>query len=654
MAALSRTGSPPSGPGGAEPLPAARFAASPPAAPTASEAGRSAHIPRALPPLLALCLLLALSVSITGCAKEGFPPGGPEDTEAPEVVGMFPEPGSVEVDRGQPIVFRFSEAMNKRSVENALFFTPDIGPTLWPSWHGEELRLRPRVPLRENTTIVVTLGADAADMRRNRLGRSVTLAFSTGPTLDQGAISGRVFQQGEPVGGAWVWLYPSEGEREAVVGAPDPARAASEEDPVYPLYVKQADDDGSFSFTNLARDTYRLFAFRDADGRLPYDPDTDLLAVPTTDLEIARARDRWQRVQVGVAPRDTIGPLIRSVRAPDLRHLRVRFSEPPASRPMPRILLEPAEQAPAPEVLRGYFPLQAPGSMVLLVSGLVEEASYRARLLYAADGLGNPHREASRPVTFTAPAREDTTRPRVVSFTPPDSSRSLNTRSVMQLTFSTEIDTAALQPWSLQGPGEVVLERTWLDPLNVELRPRGAVEVDAWYALEIPAEGLVSWTGQTGPEEPVRITWRGAPLPGTGWLMITVEGEPLDGEGSYRLVLEGVETGTPPRTLLVREGPGRFESPELPVGPYMLWGWYDVDGDGEWDAGSVDPFRPSEVMSAVADSLYVNDSFYSEVDTPLYLGLPLRSLAPPDTAAGAVGDTGTVVPPPHPLPGMDP
>ncbi|MFO7767560.1 MAG: Ig-like domain-containing protein, partial [bacterium] len=168
-------------------------------------------------PVLALSLVLLLA---GGCAKEGFPPGGPEDTELPEVVYTFPRPGSVDVDRGQTIVLGFSEAMDRRSVENALFFTPDIGLTLWPSWHGRELHLRPRVPLRENTTIVITLGAEASDLRRNRMGRSVTLAFSTGPTLDQGAISGRVFREGEPVGGAWVWLYPmSEDTSAAGAGA---------------------------------------------------------------------------------------------------------------------------------------------------------------------------------------------------------------------------------------------------------------------------------------------------------------------------------------------------------------------------------------------------------------------------------------------------
>ncbi|MFO7768677.1 MAG: Ig-like domain-containing protein, partial [bacterium] len=437
------------------------------------------------------------------------------------------------------------------------------------------------------------------------------------------------------------------------------------EDPLFPLYVKQSDDDGAFSLTNLARGTYRLFAFRDVDGRLPYDPDADLLAVPTVDLEIAQARDRWRRVQVGVAPRDTIGPRIRSASARDLRHVQVRFSEPPAREPMPAVALTPhtpseegggrgdaggrrsGTEVPPPEVLRSYFPIQSPANMVLLVSGLEEGQRYRVRLLYAADALGNPHRPAPGPVTFSAPAREDTARPRLVSHTPPDSSRSLNARSVVQLTFSTEIDTSALGPWSLEGPGTPELERTWLDPMTVELRPAGGVEEDAWYTLAVPEESLVSWTGRTGPGEEVRIAWRGAPLPGAGWLMITVEGEELSDPARYRLVLEGSTPGAPRRTLMVREGPGRFQSPELPVGEYILWGWHDADGDGTWDAGSVDPFEPSEVMNAITDSLYVNDSFYSEVDPPLYLGPPIRSLVPADTAASALPDT---VPDPFSIP----
>ena len=116
-----------------------------------------------------------------GCAKEGMPPGGPVDDIAPEVVRLVPEPGSTGVDPEQAIMFEFSEPVDRPSVERALFFTPDIGPTLRPRWLGDELHLIPRVPLRENTTFVITLGADVIDRYRNRMGESVTLAFSPVP-----------------------------------------------------------------------------------------------------------------------------------------------------------------------------------------------------------------------------------------------------------------------------------------------------------------------------------------------------------------------------------------------------------------------------------------------------------------------------------------
>jgi len=570
-------------------------------------------------------LVLILLIGALGCAKEGIPPGGPVDEVAPQVVSMFPEPGSTNVDRGQPIVFRFSEPMEHRSTERSLFFTPDIGSTLRVEWKGRELHLIPLLPYRENTTIVVTIGADAADLRRNRLGRSITLAFSTGSALDVSSVGGSVVEDGRFVTGAWVWIYPV-GEGPGQEAGADPALLSAPE-PSFPLYITQADNTGRFEQTHMSQGIYRVFAFRDADGNRRFDLDNDPLAVPPADIRCGKEDYPSSGMVLNVALRDTTGPIIRSASAPNSDYVHIRFSEPPAAGSIPLIALEPymAEEgvdsfAGTVRVVRSYLPLNAPTTLAVQVEGLEPGTRYRARLLEVRDALGNPGRHASRPITFSIPAQADTTRPLVTEVTPADSSLSLNRDTRLRLTFSTEIDTSGLQQWVLVGPDTIRLESFWLDPHVVELVPRDDVVPDAFYQLSIEAQSLRSWTGLSGPADDYTPAWRGIRPAGRGTLRFRVDGKPLPGPGRYRVIIEGVGSGTAPRTEIELTDPSELTTPELPVGPYWVWGFADADGDGVLNVGRIRPYMPAEAVGVISDTLYVINTFESVYDIPLILG----------------------------------
>lgn len=572
---------------------------------------------------------------------------------------MVPEPGSTNVGSGQPIIFRFSERMDRRSVERALFFTPDIGYMLLPRWRGNELQLIPRTPLRDNTTYVVTLGADAADARRNRLGRSITLAFSTGATLDDAAVAGRVLEKGRAVEGAWIWIYPVGSAREAQLA--DPRLALPTAQPrILPLYVKQTDDAGRFEASHLAAGAYRVFAFQDRDGNRLYDPERDPLAVPPSDIRFRSIEDRIDHLNLALAPRDTTGPEPRSASAPNRDYVHVGLSEPAAPGTTPRITIEEymepppgaaeeAQAGPLLGVLGGYVPLASPATVVLWTERMVPDRRYRIRLRAAFDEIGNPGRPASRPITFKAPAVEDTTRPARSSVTPADSSRALNRDIRIRLVFTTEIDTTGLPAWSLVGADTIALSRRWLDPRMVELRPEGDPEADAWYALSLPPGTLRSWTGLTGPARGDTIAWQGSRPLGRGTLRIRVEGEPLERGGRYLVMVEGAGSGTTERTLLSLTEPGEVYTPALPEGAYLIWGFADTNGNGRLDPGRVMPFEPAERVDAIADTQYVRDTFESIVASPLDLG-GIRHRSPPPAAADSARSIPPVPPPARGVP----
>ena len=570
-------------------------------------------------------LAFILLAGSAGCAKEGMPPGGPVDEDAPLVVEVYPEPGSINVNRGESIVFRFSESMDHRSTERALFFTPDIGPSLRVEWRGKELRLIPDELLRENTTIVITLGADATDMQRNRLGQVTTLAFSTGPVLDQALIGGSVVENGRFVSGAWIWIYPVGNDPE-INSRANPA-LISQPDRTIPLYITQTDDSGRFEQTNMSEGRYRVFAFRDSDRNGIYDLDSDPLAVPPFEVWCEEDELPVKGLMLNIAFRDTTGPALRSASAPNSDFVNLRFTEPPADGILPVVTFEPytdegsvTDSTNTVNVIGGYFSLSSPATLTLRVEGLQPGVRYQANLLEVYDAKGNPGRTASRPITFSAPTQPDTTRPVVIETTPADSSLSLNQGAIIRLTFSTEIDTDSLEPWILTGQDTIGLESNWLDARNVELVVLDPVIPDALFDLVIKGESLKSWTGLSGPPEDYSATWRSIRPVGKGTLRFRVEGRPLPPQGRYRIIVEGMDSGTTPMTELELAAPGELSTPDLPVGPYWVWGYADTDGDGVMDIGSLSPFSPAEEVGVISDTLYVINTFESVYDIPLILG----------------------------------
>jgi len=575
---------------------------------------------------LFLCALAA-GAGIPGCAKEGLPPGGPEDIEAPALAEVHPVPGSTAVSRFEPIVFVFTEAMNRASVEKALFFTPDIGPTLRVTWRGRELRLEPRTLYRENTTIVVTLGADASDQHRNRMGGSFTFAFSTGPELDEGELSGQVVEEARPAAGAWIWIYPLE----TAPGAVEPSPLLSLEQ-AYPLYITQADDDGFFEQRYMAAGRYRIFAFRDRDTNLRFDLDADPLAVPPLDLELsadstATPPQSVSGLVLNLAPRDTLGLQLRSATPLDSVRVNLSFSEPAAEGTRPQVKIErwDAERelaqagAPPLAITALYRPVEAPGSLLVRTAGALPGERYLVTLLEAVDPVGNPARAPRRPVLYTVPARGDTAAPRLAALTPPDSSRGLNRDTRFRLTFATEVAADPDLEWHLIGADTLALVPAWLDPRTLELTLSSDPQQGTWYRLPIPRERLRSWAGITAVGEGDPPVWQAGAPPGRGTLRLVLAGPPVPPAGGYYVFFEGAGSSSAVSVRVHRPVAGEFTSPDLPVGGYRVWGFADTDGDGDLGVGRARPFAPAEVVAILPDTLYVRDSFESSYPEPLCL-----------------------------------
>ncbi|MBU1702419.1 MAG: Ig-like domain-containing protein [Candidatus Eisenbacteria bacterium] len=222
-----------------------------------------------------------------GCAQIEPPSGGPEDKTPPTVLLTVPESLAVGVGVEDPFVISFSESMNKGTVEDWLFLSPEVD-RLQFTWNAWDVTIQPKAPLQPNTTYVLLLGSEIRDRRRNPLASPVAIPFSTGDHLDMGRIEGQVIAGLLPAQGQFVFAWTG-----APLG-PAPAQAdgqASEPvtEPVRQLFPPggisdairrgQTDARGGFVLPHLPVNTPLTIAvLYDAGGNRSFDEKSDFWA----------------------------------------------------------------------------------------------------------------------------------------------------------------------------------------------------------------------------------------------------------------------------------------------------------------------------------------------------------------------------------------
>ncbi|MEX0602158.1 MAG: Ig-like domain-containing protein, partial [Bacteroidota bacterium] len=222
---------------------------------------------------------MACCIILVSCAGQVPPQGGPVDTEPPFITTTFPADYSTGFT-GDRIVLEFNEYVDRSSVQQSVFISPDVG-SLEFDWSGREVEILFFEPLRDNSTYVVNVGTDVVDIRnRNRMAEAATLAFSTGTTIDPGMIEGFIVprKRGDERSGVMIFAYQVDGLESDTL---DPTR-------VKPDYVTQTGTEGRFVLRHLRLGRYRIVAVRDEFRNLLYDRETDDFGVPAFEPALTR------------------------------------------------------------------------------------------------------------------------------------------------------------------------------------------------------------------------------------------------------------------------------------------------------------------------------------------------------------------------------
>ena len=204
--------------------------------------------------LAQVTVAIIAGAAIWGCARSGLPPGGPPDTTPPEVMSSRPLSGALMVESSAAIEIRFSEEMDRRSVEKAFSVVPDIEFRNF-RWHGTTIEVRPASDFSNSTTYIVRVTESAADFHGVAMGVPFEFAFSTGETIDNAWIGGRVILTGEGASGVTVWACRH-------IPQPDSSGAYSRCE-----YEALTTDDGTFLIAHVkpVDEPYSMVAFIDTD-----------------------------------------------------------------------------------------------------------------------------------------------------------------------------------------------------------------------------------------------------------------------------------------------------------------------------------------------------------------------------------------------------
>ncbi|MBN2011246.1 Ig-like domain-containing protein [candidate division KSB1 bacterium] len=547
-----------------------------------------------------------MSFLLISCAHQQAPPGGPVDKTAPKIMAVIPQPNSVNVDTTTTVTITFSEAVDQRSVENAIFISPRQTESVTYKWHGKKVTIRFAEPLKHDRTYVVTIGTKAQDLRRNPMKDAFHIAFSTGNELDNGAISGRIYGENKPEG--------------IILGA----YSLTDSVPVqpsksYPEYITQCNATGEFEFPYMAPGTYQVFAITDRNANQKYDPNRESLGIPTTFAELTPQSAMVRGLNFRMTRIDTIAPGVKGVDASDRNHLEIRFNEDIA--PVPDSFLNRhftvTVETDSLDTLKFRTIYQHSIDHSKFVAVTVDQRDSTRYVLQAndlTDISGNMLDTLRDTFAFDAVARADTSRPALEFQSIANGKKDVPVKSDLRLVFTEPMNQMSFeQNFSVSDSAKRAIDGTykWQNPADVSFVPDQALESFMPYKASVRVDSVFDLFGNAVRDTAIEFTFSTVNVDTLSALSGNVR-DALDSSAGqfYVAALKLGPDSLRYETVLDSAGPYRLEG--LMPGIYFLEAFRDRDGNGKYSFGQINPFVPAERFVMIQDSIVIRSRWPNE------------------------------------------
>ena len=534
-------------------------------------------------------LLLSSGLLLSNCAYQ-LPPGGGEiDKIPPKIVNVYPANGTTNF-KDDYFVLEFSEYVEKRSLQDAIFISPAIEGSLNLDWSGTSVRVNFPSKLKDSTTYVVTIGTDVVDYNnRNRMAESFNFTFATGSEIDRRIISGRVY--GEKPAGIMIFAYKL---------GPDTANPFSHK----PGFISQTGNDGSFKLLGLGEGIYRVFAVKDEYRDLLFQPEQDLVGMPFRDISLAKDDTLFNPLNFFLTKIDTIKPQFISASMTDRFHILINFTEEVDSSVIKAknfFIYDSTDN-------KKSIPIFAyKGNTKQTEMVLVDTSNFPVNheIYLFADSIkdlsGNIFKNDQTQINISE--KPDTSKLDVYKTDPQNNSRNVdfvNSQFIFYLNdaFNTSSLNRNIIFQDTLGR-RIPFKLKILDDASFIVLPDIRLEPSKDYLIKIE---LSKFKDAAGNIADTAITFKFKTINGLDFTGITGQISNVDLNKNPTIVLTGIDNS---KTVYSKNlnGKEKFSFDRVKPGKYVFWCYLDRDSSGTYSYGYPFPFKPSEEFSFYPDTL---------------------------------------------------
>lgn len=523
---------------------------------------------------------------LVSCANPLPPPGGPEDTTPPEIVSVAPESGTINYGGGE-IDIEFSEWMNRTSIYENVFISPDV--KLEYKWYRKTLKIKFAEELEENTTYSLFIGTDYSDLSQNRPAEAFNMIFSTGSDIDSGRIVGKLF--GLEIDGAFVYAYR--------IDNIDPDTLDISKVP--PRYRTQIGTSGEFEFLALKDGKYRVFALKDEFKNKIYDEGIDRFGAAPKDVVVTQ--DSTPLIELKLGPKiDRIRPQLFSVESTGGLFLTTTFSEALDSTTVSARSFVIRDSAGTEEIEpASAYPIpNESGSVEVILPGELDTT--RTYELFVSDAefyvpkdlADNPTSDTARSAYFNVYPGDEKRIPEIVSISIADSAKGFKKAQTIDFYFNIgmnfeDYDKNFRLIDSDSNSVDIVPDHS-VDNI-VKIKPKGKLETTSWYRVYYDSEGAFGDNGEPARDTSYSVTFQTGDFKRFGAIKGKIENPDACGPG-FVIAIRSESTGDEYTSKIKPDG--SFEFAEVEPGEYEIEIFCDGNSNGKYDFGKAFPHEFSE------------------------------------------------------------
>jgi len=524
---------------------------------------------------------------ISGCANQLPPGGGEVDKIPPEVVEVYPSDETINFDDNY-IEIEFSEYVDKRSFQEALFISPFIEGGLDYNWTGTTVTVEFKEKLKKDITYTVNIGSDVVDLNnKNRMANSYTFTFSTGNKIDRRIITGKVYA--EKPEGVLIYAYRLRNETDTLLKSK-------------PDYVSQTGNTGDYELKGLSESNYRIFAVLDAYRDLIYDLDQDLIGIPYKDISLMAEDTLFTDLNFKLFKADTTAPRFLKGIMTDEKHILVTLTE-----EIDKSLLTPSNYALVDSTTNEkslirfvYRKYGKPDELIFVPQDKLNiDNSFYITADVLKDSLNNKYRNDFIHLTITD--RPDTSTLKVIATEPKQNGSVDFVDPKIKIYFDDGFVKNDIQKnitfTDTLGKG-IPFKINFDDDATLIVSPLKDLKADKDYIIKF---NLNKFIDAAGNKRDSLYQFKFSTFSGLDFTGVSGNVGNLDNEINPVLVLESYDVkDLRYQKKLINEN---FEFDRIEAGKYFLWYYSDADSNFQYDYGWPQPLKYSERFFVYKDTL---------------------------------------------------